>query len=182
MDVPLSRDADASLPRPVTTDEQGWARGFRYHDGELRRCALVSRRDIVPAHAVLWIRAVSGERTTVRLHDLRWATAVDFMEGNTVVEVYFLPLERVLDEPRYDELRRRLEASEHIGRDLARCSGLVCWLASAYGVTFTALCGAADWSPGFRRYGSPPEPRAPATPPRAAAPAPRGPRARRRAR
>lgn len=153
---PRDRDpatADAPAPRAVTTDDRGWVRGFRYHDGELRRCALVSKRGAVPAHAVLWIRAASGERTTVRLHDLQWATAVDFMDGNTVVEVYLLPLERVLNDPAHEELRRRLEASDHVGRDLARRSGLVCWLLSAYGVTFTALCGTADWSPGFRRYG-----------------------------
>jgi hypothetical protein len=147
---------DTPAPRAVTVDERGWARDFRYHDGALRQCALVSQRGAVSAHAVLWIRAVSGECTTVRLHDLQWATAVDFMEGNTVVEVYFLPLERVLNDPLHEELRRRLEASEYVGHDLARRSGLVCWLLSAYGVTFTALCGAADWSPGFRRYGRPP--------------------------
>ena len=117
----------------VSSDENGFLRGFPYHDGFLD--GMITDDATKEVHLAL--RSSSGERRVLRLRHVEALHVDGFREGNIVSNLRMLPAARAAG-----DVQVRGMLAERLFLDAAnlRPDTVVFWLESSFGAEVVAVC------------------------------------------
>jgi hypothetical protein len=122
----------------ITCDENGFVRGFPYHDGSLDGVLVGGSHEIHVA-----MRAVSGEQRVITLRGVKRLCVDEFREGNILLNIRVLPLAGAVSVP---QLSQRLVDRLHLDLANMATDGVIFWLEGSYGAEVIAVCDSVDVS------------------------------------
>jgi hypothetical protein len=123
----------------VSCDDNGFLRGFHYHDGFLD--GVLARSDGSEVH--LGLRSCEGERRVLTLRSVVALHVEGFREGNIVLNLRILPGARVVGDA---ELREILAERLFLDPANLNTDANVFLLESSIGADVIAVCGEAEIS------------------------------------
>jgi len=116
----------------VSYDEDGFVRGFPYHDGELNGILTGVKGDAYIAFA-----SSQGEARVLRLCGLKALHVGNFLQGNIILDMRVYPAARARGDA---EIERRLMERLFLGVSSLSDDALVFVLDSSYGADVIAVC------------------------------------------
>jgi len=128
----------------VSYDENGFLRGFPYHDGFLD--GLLA--DDVSTDVHLTLRATSGERRVLTLRHVKALDVQGFREGNIILNLRVLPTARITSDA---EILRMLADRLFLGPANLSADTMVFRLESSFGADILAICDDVEVSESGRR-------------------------------